>query len=224
MKILGRVILFLIIIVPIVVCCVTLNKVWNEDSNYEDVNSNLANNDIKSGDKVNTSGENDNNKEIIEVSGEMAGEQYVSRIGMPISKIYTDATVAITVANVYDEADENSEVVGTMDKFTVITAHKYPEGWTRVTNGTVSGWMRTENINFPSGGTLETGNNDTKTGKVTAEPYLNMRASASTSAQIITTIPKDATITIKDSIEGWYKVTYASATGWVSSKYVTLDK
>ena len=51
-----------------------------------------------------------------------------------------------------------------------------------------------------------------------------MRASASTSAQIITTIPKDATITIKDSIEGWYKVTYASATGWVSSKYVTLDK
>ena len=36
MKILGRVILFLIIIVPIVVCCVTLNKVWNEDSNYED--------------------------------------------------------------------------------------------------------------------------------------------------------------------------------------------
>ena len=224
MKILGRVILFLIIIVPIVVCCVTLNKVWNDDSNYEDVNSNLANNDIKSGDKVNTSGENDNNKEIIEVSGEMAGEQYVSRIGMPISKIYTDATVAITVANVYDEADENSEVVGTMDKFTVITAHKYPEGWTRVTNGTVSGWMRTENINFPSGGTLETGNNDTKTGKVTAEPYLNMRASASTSAQIITTIPKGATITIKDSIEGWYKVTYASATGWVSSKYVTLDK
>lgn len=224
MKILGRVILFLIIIVPIVVCCVTLNKVWNEDSNYEDVNSNLANNDIKSGDKVNTSGENDNNKEIIEVSGEMAGEQYVSRIGMPISKIYTDATVAITVANVYDEADENSEIVGTMDKFTVITAHKYPEGWTRVTNGTISGWMRTENINFPSGGTLETGNNDTKTGKVTAEPYLNMRASASTSAQIITTIPKGATITIKDSIEGWYKVTYASATGWVSSKYVTLDK
>ena len=34
MKVLGRVILFVAIIVPIIVCVVTLNKVWDEDSEY----------------------------------------------------------------------------------------------------------------------------------------------------------------------------------------------
>ena len=127
------------------------------------------------------------------------------------------------VANVYDEADENSEVVGTLEKFTVVTAHKYPEGWTRINNGEISGWMRTENITFPEGGNLDVAGQP-KTGKITAEPYLNMRAKASTSSEVIATIPKGTTVTIKESSNGWYKVTYASATGWISADYVKLDK
>lgn len=226
MKILGRVILFIAVVVPIIVCCVTLNKVWNEEEeDYSPSGDNYVNsNYLTSGEIDNTSGENkDNITQIVEVSGELAGQQYVSKIGTPISKIYTDATVAITVANVYDEADEQSEVVGTIEKFSVITAHKYPEGWSRVTNGSISGWMRTENINFPTGGTLNTGDDNAKTGKVTAKDYLNMRASASSSAKIITTIPGGTTVTIKEATAGWYKVTYASATGWVSADYVKLD-
>ena len=226
MKVLGRIILFIAIVVPIVVCCVTINKVWSDEENYESMNNdNILSGDSKvSGDSDKSGDDDTKGTGITEVSGELAGETYVSKIGTPISKIYTDATVAITVANVYDEADEQSEVVGTIEKFSVITAHKYPEGWSRVTNGTISGWMRTENINFPSGGALDTGkDNNAKTGKVTAKPYLNMRASANTSAKIITTIPEGTTITIKESTSGWYKVTYASATGWVSSDYVKLD-
>lgn len=227
MKVLGRLILFIAIVVPIVVCCVTINKVWSDEEDYENVNNGnvLSGESETSGDKITSGDESGKGTGVEEVSGELAGEQYISKIGTPISKIYTDATVAITVANVYDEADENSEVVGTIEKFSVITAHKYPEGWSRVTNGTISGWMRTENINFPTGGTLDTTGKDSnaKTGKVTAKPYLNMRASANTSAKIITTIPEGTTVTIKESTNGWYKVTYASSTGWVSSSYVKLD-
>lgn len=225
MKILGKVILFLIIIVPIIICCVTLNKIWSEEEVYDDVNGELGDNTLVSGDEgtVNDVSGDDIGNEIEIVSGEMAGEQYESKIGEPISKLYTDATVNITVANVYAEADETSEIVGTLEKFTVINAHKYPQGWTRVADGTISGWMRTDNISFPEGGMLGTGD-DAKTGVITAEPYLNMRASASTSAEIITTIPKGETITIKDSTEGWYKVTYASATGWISADYVSLNQ
>ncbi len=219
MKVLGRVILFLIVVVPIIVCVVTLNNVWKDDSNYDQTNVKPGNDNIFSGDLLDLIESGDIKSG--EVSGEMAGEQYVSKIGSPISKIYTDATVAITVANVYDEANENSEIVGTIEKYAVITAHQYPEGWTRVSNGTISGWMRTENISFPEGGLIS--NPEVKTGKVTAEPYLNMRASTNTSAAIITTIPKGTTVTIKDTKDGWYKVTYASATGWVSSDYVKLD-
>ena len=221
MKILGKVILFLIIVVPIVICCVTLNKINSDtdvEQNYQNVNNDLDT-DVNSGDYVNDIQNTDN----YEISAEMSGEKYVSNIGAPISKLYTDATVAITVANVYDEADETSEIVGTLEKFAVITAHKYPEGWTRVTNGTISGWMRTENINFPEGGILDIPT-ASKTGKVTAEPYLNMRASASTSAEIIMTIPKGTVVTIKETSNGWFKVTYASATGWVSADYVKIDQ
>ena len=160
----------------------------------------------------------------ITTPNELSLEEYVSKIGTPISKLYTDATVAITVANVYEDADETSEIVGTIEKFTIINAHKYPQGWTRVTDGKISGWMRTENITFPEGGMLNTGSDTSKTGVITAEPYLNMRASASTSAEIITTIPKGTKVTIKDSTNGWYKVTYAAATGWVSADYVKIDQ
>ena len=37
MKILSKVILILIIVVPIVLCVTTLNKVWNEDENKDKI-------------------------------------------------------------------------------------------------------------------------------------------------------------------------------------------
>ena len=221
MKGLGRLILVLIIVVPIVVCVTTLNKVWNEDDVDTDITASGDQEDNKvSGDQIiildNLSGDVENT-----VSGEMAGEEYVSTIGSPISKIYTDAEVSVSVANVYIESKETSEIVGTLEKHTVITAQKYPEGWSRVTNDTVAGWMKTENITFPEGATV-LDQEGVKVGKIKAEPYLNVRASANTSADIITQIPNGTEITIKEEANGWYKVTYASATGWVSADFVEV--
>lgn len=64
-------------------------------------------------------------------------------------------------------------------------------------------------------------------GVVTAEPYLNMRANSNTSAEIIETIPKETTVTVKDVINAgrnsvWYKVTYGEKTGYVSADYVKV--
>ena len=53
---------------------------------------------------------------------------------------------------------------------------------------------------------------------------VNFRNSASTSSGIITTIPNNTTIEIVDkSNSEWYKIKYKGVTGYVSSKYVTLD-
>lgn len=220
MKYLSKIILVLIIVVPIILCVTTLNKLWSDDEELQSgINNGDTNNKI-SGDQIIIEDyiPEDTNK----ISGEMGGEQYVSTIGSPISKIYTDAKVAISVANVYTESRETSDIVGTLEKYTIVTAQKYPEGWSRITNDTISGWMRTENITFPEGGNLDT-NGKVKTGKIKAEPYLNMRASANSSAQIITTIPNGTEVTIKEEVTGWYKVTYASATGWVSAAYVVIN-
>lgn len=64
-------------------------------------------------------------------------------------------------------------------------------------------------------------------GKVSAEPYLNMRASTSTSAEIIEKIPQDTIVTIKKLIIGeksdkWYQVSYADKVGYVSADYVIV--
>ena len=51
-----------------------------------------------------------------------------------------------------------------------------------------------------------------------------MRTSASTSASVITTIPKGTSVEVVDkSNNDWYKVSYNGQTGYASSKYITLD-
>ena len=216
MKVLSKLILVLIIVFPIIICVSTLNKVWDEEE-LEKTNNNFTNNSLVSGEQIIII--DDEYNEPSGVSGETEGEKNNSVNWIPTSKLYTDATIAITVANVYEEARETSVVLGTLEKYDVITAQKYPQGWTRVTTNKLSGWMRTENITFTDGGDLDV-NIKERTGKIKAEPHLNVRASASATADIITTIPDKTIITIQDEKNGWYKVTYASATGWVKADYV----
>ncbi|MBR4726998.1 MAG: polysaccharide deacetylase family protein [Clostridia bacterium] len=49
---------------------------------------------------------------------------------------------------------------------------------------------------------------------------LNMRTEAKQSADVVTKIPKGATVTVTDAVPGWAYVTYESQTGWVSAKYL----
>ena len=49
---------------------------------------------------------------------------------------------------------------------------------------------------------------------------LRIRATASTTGAVIAQIPNGTTITVTESVPGWAKVTYASATGWVSTDYI----
>lgn len=52
---------------------------------------------------------------------------------------------------------------------------------------------------------------------------LNLRSSASTDASIYTTIPRGAAVVVGDKVnDGWYKVVYRGALGYVSSEFVTF--
>ena len=60
---------------------------------------------------------------------------------------------------------------------------------------------------------------------VTTGTSLRLRAEASTSSSILTTLNKDTTLAILDQpITGWYKVAYAGKTGFVSADYLTIDE
>ena len=55
-----------------------------------------------------------------------------------------------------------------------------------------------------------------------ATSSVNLRASASTSAKKLTTIPKGAAITVLKVSGSWANVTYGSKTGWVAKQYIQV--
>ncbi len=224
MKIFWRILIVLAIAIPIFVCWRTLQTVWDEPED-----------NVSSGDSEKTNPVN--GQEVVEFldSGEekVIKDDFVEGAEIDItgmtaeSKIYTDAEVKISLANVYSLADETSEVVCKLEKGTFITAQKYNDGWSLVTNYKSYGWMRTENIQFPSddGGNMTLNNptsGDVKKGTVTVDDALNVRESASTTAKVITTLTNGTVVTITETKDGWYKIKYNGTIGWVSSDYVTV--
>ena len=54
---------------------------------------------------------------------------------------------------------------------------------------------------------------------------LRLRADASTSASVITTLDQDVAVAVlDDSIDGWYKVNYNGNVGYVSADYLVIDQ
>ncbi|MCG3017403.1 SH3 domain-containing protein, partial [Escherichia coli] len=52
---------------------------------------------------------------------------------------------------------------------------------------------------------------------------LNLRAGSSTKHKVIRTIPKGKTVNVSATASnGWYKVSYAGKTGWISNKYTKV--
>lgn len=231
MKNLEKILLIAVIVVPIVICSVVIKNIWSDDEDYSSVSGDNGIISITDGVIYISGDERLSGDNILAgVSGEireMDGTQYVTTIGDPTSKIFTDASVQTAVANVYLESDESSEVVGKLEKHTKVIAQRFNQGWTRVsgkdaTGINVSGWIRTENVSFGDNVGTILGTNE-KIGTVTAEPYLNIRATASSSATILGKVDKGATVTIQETSNGWHKVTVNGVTGWVSADFVKTN-
>lgn len=227
MKIVWRIIIVLIIAVPIFMCWKTLQTVWEEPDNLTYSGDSNSSSEL-SGDLHKVEDLINNEEKKVTASNLGDGVEYdVTGINI-ISKVYENAEVAISLANIYEEHDENSKVVAKLEKGSLITVQNYDNGWSTVTNYTSSGWMKTENIKLPSDDnssmtlTPSTGN-DTKTGTVKVSDSLNVRASASKTANIIGSLSNGTVVTILETTTGWYKIKVNNLTGWVSSDYVTVN-
>lgn len=228
MKIVTKIIIVLIIAVPVFMCWKTLQTVWEEPEAKSDVVSTNTGKTSSSGDLKNIENLINDEEKKVTASNLGDGVNYdVTGINI-ISKVYENAEVAISIANIYEEHDEKAKVVGKLEKGSQITVQNYDNGWSTVTNYKYSGWMKTENIKLPS----ETSNmvisqtsddTSTKKGTVKVSDSLNIRESASKSAKAIGSLTNGTTVTIlDDSTSGWYKIKFNNITGWVSSDYVTV--
>ena len=223
----GLIVTVLIIVAPIVWCCISLintNKEFERNveqlQGMEDDINNVIDNDIAN---HTTSGDTSTSGDTT-YSGSIGGESYESTIGEPIGKIIQGATVNISVANVYAEPDETSSIMGTVTRNTEVTSQDYPGGWSRVKVGELSGWLKTEYIDKPDEGTSTTiGTVIGKTAIVNVDS-LNVREEP-VSGKVITTFTQDTEVKILQVNDDntWYQVQWRTTLGWVSSQYVTVQ-
>lgn len=111
------------------------------------------------------------------------------------------------------------EILATVSSGTsVVVLDEAEDGWYKVNYNSVEGYMSSEYLEVAT--KVET---DLGYGKVDADgSTLNMRAGASTSFDSLCSIPSGTVLELEGIYDGWYKVTYAGNTGYVSSDYITI--
>ena len=111
------------------------------------------------------------------------------------------------------------EILATVSSGTsVVVLDEAEDGWYKVNYNSVEGYMSGEYLDVATKADTALGY-----GKVDADgSTLNMRAGASTSFDSLCSIPSGTVLELEGVYEGWYKVTYAGSTGYVSSDYITI--
>lgn len=113
----------------------------------------------------------------------------------------------------------NYDMIDSIPFGATLTITDAVNGWYKTSYNGTEGYVSSDYITLdaapepePSTGTLNTDG-----------ASLNLRSGPGTNFDKLTTIPADAVLTITGNEDGWYKVSYGGAAGYVSSDYVVLS-
>ncbi|WP_343346197.1 SH3 domain-containing protein [Terrisporobacter petrolearius] len=127
----------------------------------------------------------------------------------------------VTSANVNfrKSASTSSSIIETIPKNTTIEIiNKSNSKWYKVKYKGNTGYVSKDYVKLNG-----SNSNTSSSNKGVTSANLNLRKSASTSSNIITTIPKNTTVEIVSKLSsGWYKVKYKSYTGYVVGSYMKI--
>lgn len=133
-----------------------------------------------------------------------------------------------SAVNLRKSASTSSAVVKVLtagEKITITS--KSIVGWYKVKAGTKTGYVGRTYVTYTKPKTTTTAKKTTttttKTGWVTASS-LAVRKKASDSAAKVTTLKKNAQVTITGTSGNWYKVKVGSVTGYVKKAYISTSK
>lgn len=132
-----------------------------------------------------------------------------------------EGTVNTSILNVRSATSTTSDIVGKLTQGETVQVYTTNDNWAQIEFEGEKRYVSATYLTLKS--TVE------KTATTTASAYtadanVNLRSSTSTSAVILTTIPKDATVTYISShgaTGSWMKVTYGKYTGYVAARYFT---
>ncbi len=113
-------------------------------------------------------------------------------------------------------ADGSSAIITTLGKGAAVAITGMENGWYQVKYDGKSGYMSAQFVDAKSSASGLSTN-----GKVTGDS-VNVRSAAATSGSVVTTLSKGAGVTVTGFEKGWYAVTAAGKSGYVSGDYVAL--
>ena len=152
------------------------------------------------------------------VAGGVASTEPIPVAAQTIIQTKKIGTVTESKLTMRSSASTKGKAVTTLKKNAKVTiVKKQNSSWYKVKYGSKTGYVSAKYLKITTQ-TIET----TQYGTVTASK-LTMRSSASRKGKVITTLKKNAKVTIvKKQNSSWYKVKYGSKTGYVSAKYLKI--
>ena len=143
---------------------------------------------------------------------------------MTISASAAEATVAgigfvsATSLHLRAEASTDSAILATAPQNDCVVILGQEDDWYRVNYNLQVGYMSKEYLSFLAAENAELGN-----GEITGSG-VNLRGSPSTSSKVLTITSEGSECYIIGVNNGWYKVLYNGATGYIRSDYVRLSE
>ncbi|PQD96159.1 hypothetical protein CYL18_06040 [Pradoshia eiseniae] len=127
------------------------------------------------------------------------------------------AKVTANILNVRSKAAMNSSIKFKLSLGTAVTVTKESKDWSYISYGKKSGWVASQYLSYTKPASLGTY-------YVTASS-LNVRTKASTSSKVVTSVKKNASLTLLKKSGSWGQVKVSNGkTGWVSLNYLTTKK
>lgn len=119
--------------------------------------------------------------------------------------------------NLRASASTSARRITTLAKGTKVTVTASSGAWRKVTVGARTGWVDGRFLKASASKPVSTA---TKPTTKTTTAGLNLRASASTSARVLTVLGKGTKVTVTSVKSGWSQVKIGSRTGWVSTSFL----
>ncbi|ADF39902.1 N-acetylmuramoyl-L-alanine amidase [Priestia megaterium] len=130
------------------------------------------------------------------------------------------AKVTATSLNVRATPSTSGAIVGKITKGNTVDIVDESKGWAKITYNGKEAWISSQYINKTQINSTSTANSASKSAVINASS-LNVRSSASTSASIVTNLPRNSKVTVVKESGSWSQVKTASGqTGWVASQYL----
>jgi len=123
-------------------------------------------------------------------------------------------------------ADGNAPVLTSVVNGGMVTVLARRDNWTLVRLGKIVGYVPTSALVFtstPPETSTESPTNITQWATVNCSGKLNLRASASTSAGILTSMPEGAVLCVFETNNGWAHVQYGAMAGWASMDFLQMN-